>query len=61
MPSGSPSPPRQIDPGTCLYRVTLVPWKKNNANGVAMLGTILLIILILILLGSLPTSPDSGG
>jgi hypothetical protein len=49
------------EPGTRLYRVTLVPWKKNNANGVAMLGTILLIILIIILLGALPTWPYSGG
>jgi hypothetical protein len=34
---------------------------EENYAGVAMLGTILLIILILILLGSLPTWPYSGG
>jgi hypothetical protein len=50
-----------IEPGTRLYRVTLVPWKKNNATVSRMLGTILFIILILILLGSLPTWPYSGG
>ena len=34
---------------------------KDLHSGVIMLGTILLIILILILIGSLPTWPYSGG
>ena len=50
-----------IELGTRLYRLTLVPWNKKQHWGVTMLGTILLIILILILLGSLPTWPYSGG
>ena len=33
----------------------------NHVSGVVMLGTILLIILILVLIGSLPTWPYSGG
>jgi hypothetical protein len=38
-------------------------WKAEHQppSGVVMLGTILLIILILILIGSLPTWPYSGG
>ena len=38
-------------------------WKPEHQprSGVIMLGTILLIILILILIGSLPTWPYSGG
>jgi asparagine N-glycosylation enzyme membrane subunit Stt3 len=35
--------------------------EKEQLSGVVMLGTILLIILILILIGSLPTWPYSGG
>lgn len=35
--------------------------EQESASGVAMLGTILLIILILILLGALPTWPYSAG
>jgi Protein of unknown function (DUF3309) len=35
--------------------------EQEISSGVAMLGTILLIILILILLGALPTWPYSGG
>jgi hypothetical protein len=46
--------------GTYFYRCTLVSWNKNYF-GIAMLGTILLIILILILVGALPTWPYSGG
>jgi hypothetical protein len=39
----------------------LLAGKKEPHFGVAMLGTILLIILILILIGALPTWPYSGG
>jgi hypothetical protein len=35
--------------------------KEKPRSGVIMIGTILLIILILILIGSLPTWPYSGG
>ena len=35
--------------------------EQEQYSGVAMLGTILLIILILILIGALPTWPYSGG
>jgi hypothetical protein len=35
--------------------------EQEPRSGVVMLGTILLIILILILVGSLPTWPYSGG
>jgi hypothetical protein len=49
-----------IEPGTCLYRVTLVPWKKNNATVSRRLGgyypsggagLLLLIVIILLLAG----------
>ena len=40
--------------GVCIY-------EQDPCSGVIMLGTILLIILILILIGSLPTWPYSGG
>jgi hypothetical protein len=36
-------------------------WEQELFFGVAMLGTILLIILILILIGALPHWPYSGG
>jgi Protein of unknown function (DUF3309) len=35
--------------------------EQEPRSGIVMLGTILLIILILILIGSLPTWPYSGG
>jgi len=35
--------------------------EQETSSGVAMLGTILLIILILILIGALPTWPYSAG
>jgi Protein of unknown function (DUF3309) len=35
--------------------------EQEPRSGVVMLGTILLIILILILIGALPTWPYSGG
>jgi Protein of unknown function (DUF3309) len=47
--------------GTCFYRFTLIQKNKNHAPVLQMLGTILLIILIFLLLGSLPTWPYSGG
>jgi hypothetical protein len=40
----------------CFVRREQKPWR-----GAGMLGTILLVILILILIGSLPTWPYSGG
>ena len=36
-------------------------YEQELRRGVVMLGTILLIILILILIGALPTWPYSGG
>ena len=36
-------------------------YEQELRSGVVMLGTILLIILILILIGALPTWPYSGG
>jgi len=36
-------------------------YEQEPCSGVVMLGTILLIILILILIGALPTWPYSGG
>jgi hypothetical protein len=38
-----------------------VPPVSNWAEGVRSMGTILLVILILLLLGALPTWPYSGG
>jgi hypothetical protein len=43
-----------LTPNVCRY-------EQEPRIGVVMLGTILLIILILILVGSLPTWPYSGG
>src|SRR5262249_2716318 len=46
--------------GTHYCRLTFIRGNKNHAFGIEMLGTILLIILILILVGALPTWPYSA-
>jgi Protein of unknown function (DUF3309) len=57
MLRGHPSTGRP-EPGSIVPR-----WffGRGTTLGMAMLGTILLIILILILIGALPTWPYSGG
>jgi hypothetical protein len=47
--------------GNWLLTQSVGSLNKNHVPGAVMLGTILLIILILILIGSLPTWPYSGG
>ena len=43
-----------------ICRLTFTPKNNDPCLGVLMLGTILLIILIIILIGALPTWPYSG-
>ena len=53
-------PPYRSTPGTYLCCPVFLG-KAKPSSGVAMLGTILLIILILILIGALPRWPHSRG
>jgi hypothetical protein len=46
--------------GDSLLTQDVCIYEQQPRSGVVMLGTILLIILILILIGSLPTWPYSG-
>jgi hypothetical protein len=50
-----------IDAGNLFLSLDVCAYEQELFSGVEMLGTILLIILILILVGSLPTWPYSGG
>jgi hypothetical protein len=47
--------------GNSLLTQNVVRHEQEPRSGIVMLGTILLIILILILIGALPTWPYSGG
>src|SRR5713101_3079322 len=47
--------------GTCVYFLMFAVFEQELCSCVVMLGTILLIILILILIGALPTWSYSGG
>lgn len=50
-----------IEARNLLLSSNVYPQEQKLCSGVAMLGTILLIVLILILVGALPTWPYSGG
>jgi hypothetical protein len=50
-----------IEARNLLLSPNVHPQEKELCSGITMLGTILLIVLILILVGALPTWPYSGG
>jgi hypothetical protein len=52
---------RPIEARNLLLSPNVYPQEQKLCSDVAMLGTILLIVLILILVGALPTWPYSGG
>jgi hypothetical protein len=56
-----PSPRRLSITRNSLLTPSVGKHEQELRSGVVMLGTILLIILILILIGALPTWPYSGG
>ena len=59
--SGSQPSPRLSITRNSLLTLSVGTYEQELRSGVVMLGTILLIILILILIGALPTWPYSGG
>jgi Protein of unknown function (DUF3309) len=56
-----PSPSRVSITRNSLLTSSVGTYEQELRSGVVMLGTILLIILILILIGALPTWPYSAG
>jgi len=57
---GATQPGSRLAVGTALaMNGRVLPCLHNNSNGVHMISTILLVILILLLIGALPTWPHS--